>query len=72
MEIERIMWSWPRVVAAAENDWSKSFAKSIAIQARRKTWTPSDKQAALMRSMVSQLHTHNQQQGGDFSVIEDD
>lgn len=67
MEIERIMWSWPRVMAEAETEWAKGFAQSIARQARRRSWTPSPKQARLMRQMVGQL---GRGQGeGDFDVI---
>ena len=71
MEIERIMWSWPRVNAAARTDWAKGFAASIARQARRRNWQPTPKQAALMRRMVDELFTHGTEEG-DFAVIEQD
>ncbi len=43
MEIERILWSWPRVVSAARTERAKGFAASIATQARRWAWKPSPK-----------------------------
>ncbi len=69
IEIERLMWSWPRVEAAAQDAWTRNFAKSIARQAKRRSWTPSPKQAALMRRMVQSLHRHADE-GGGFDVIE--
>ncbi|WP_138468245.1 hypothetical protein [Poseidonocella sp. HB161398] len=67
MEIERLLWSWPRVIERAESGWERDFAKSIYQQARRPKWMPSPKQANLMRSMVAGLYRPN---GGGCDVID--
>jgi len=70
-QVERVLWSWPRVVEAAENDWAKGFALSIAKQSRRRGWRPSPKQLALMKNMVAQIYARDGDEGGDgFDVIE--
>lgn len=66
--VEELLWSWPTVCRMATNDWAKNFAASIAKQARRRGWTPSPKQHALMNSMVAELYRHTGE--GDFEVIE--
>lgn len=51
---------WPRVTRRAMRDgdqWAQGFAKSIARQGRRASWSPSPKQAHIMRRMVSDLAT---------------
>jgi len=66
MEIERILWSWPRVVATARGDWAKGFTASIGKQMRRPGWQPTEKQAGIMRRMVAELYSAP---GEDFDVV---
>ena len=48
----------PHVAEAAQTEWARGFAKSITKQARRKGWSPSGKQVAVMRELVSDLFAH--------------
>jgi hypothetical protein len=61
------LFHWNLVIKAATDEWAKNFAKSIANQSRRRGWKPTPKQLALMRSMVSALFTHGDD---DLSLIE--
>lgn len=61
-QVERVLWSWPTVIEKAETDWARSFARSIAAQARKPKWRPSPKQLSLMKEMVAQLY-----RGRDFT-----
>ena len=58
-EVERLLFHWPRVVEVAPAGWPRDFAASIARQSRRRAWTPSPKQAGLMRQMVSELFAYS-------------
>ena len=57
-EIERLLHHMPTVAQTAKNDWTKGFAQSVVKQARRKGWSPSGKQLAVMRELVSDLFAH--------------
>lgn len=54
-EVERLLFHWPAVIRAAQEDWAKTFAQSIALQSRRRGWNPSAKQLGIMRRMVAEL-----------------
>ena len=68
--VDELLHHWPAVLQAAENEWAKSFATSIAKQARRRGWNPTPKQRALMHRMVEQLFAVDDD-GDDFRLIED-
>jgi len=68
-EIERLLWHMPTVATRASNAWARDFALSIKRQANRKGWKPSPKQLAMMRSMVSELFTHEQEES-ELQLIE--
>ncbi|WBU51890.1 hypothetical protein [Paracoccus sp. SCSIO 75233] len=68
--VEELLWSWPTVCRMASTVWARSFAASIAKQAKRRHWTPSPKQHALMQRMVSELYQHKSNGEGDFDVID--
>jgi len=59
LELDEIMTlQWPRVIRRAMVDgdeWERGFAKSIARKAKRASWHPSPKEAAIMRRMVRDL-----------------
>jgi hypothetical protein len=69
-EIERLIYHMPTVARLAENDFAKGFAHSVMKQSRRKGWKPSLKQLPVMRELVSDLFTHDPDQGGDIQLIE--
>lgn len=52
---------WPmvvrRVMADGSDDWLMGFVRSIARHGKRPSWRPSDKQAGIMRRLVSELGT---------------
>lgn len=56
---EIIETKWPAVVRRAmadgSDDWLKGFVRSIAKQAKRANWKPSQRQAQLMRRLVADL-----------------
>lgn len=54
-ELDRLMYYWRRVIATATESWARGFALNIQRQARRSSWRPTPKQAALMRQMVAEL-----------------
>lgn len=57
-EIITVHWgSVLRRVMTDGDDWSKGFVRSIARHAKRPTWRPTPKQAALMRRFVTELGT---------------
>ena len=69
---EIIIFWWPKVLrrAMAGNDeWLKSFARSIARNGKRPAWSPSEKQAQLMRKIVAELNTAPEP---DLLLIEED
>ena len=70
-EVERLLFHWPRVVEAAPAGWPRDFALSIVTQSRRRGWSPSPKQADLMRRMVGDLFTYGSA-GHDDPLIEED
>ena len=55
-ELDRIMTQWGAVISHADDEWSRGFALNIKRCARRPSWRPSVKQAALMRQAVASLH----------------
>ncbi|MDP5307574.1 hypothetical protein [Paracoccus spongiarum] len=68
--IDELLWSWPTVCKAATNDWARGFALSIAKHSKRRNWTPSPKQHALMNRLVAELYRHRGDFDDDFEVIE--
>lgn len=71
-ELERLLFHWHRVVSTAPKGWAHDFAVSIATQARRRGWTPSPKQAAMMVRMVGDLFAYGAETGAgdDDPLIE--
>jgi len=60
-ELDEILtFRWPavvrRVMAEESDDWLKGFVRSIARHGKRKSWTPSHKQEALMRQLLAEQH----------------
>ncbi len=49
------------------DEWSQTFAKSIARHAKRASWRPSIKQAQIMRRMAAELRTAPEP---EFELIE--
>ena len=63
---------WPRVIRRAMVDgdeWTQTFAKSIARQGKRRNWMPSARQAEIMRRLVSELGRPDEE---PFDLIEDE
>ena len=70
-ELDQILTlEWPKVIRAVmaegQDEWLKGFVLSIARQGKRRSWTPSPKQAALMRQMINELRQRDE----DCEVIE--
>jgi hypothetical protein len=61
---EIIETKWPAVVRRAmadgSDEWIKGFVRSIAKQAKRANWKPTQRQASLMRRLVADLTLSNQ------------
>lgn len=53
-EVDRLLFSWRRVIAQAEG-WSRGFALSIQRDRKRPGWMPSPKQLAVMQRLVAEL-----------------
>ena len=68
--IEELLFHMPTVAKTASSDWAKGFALSVVQQSRRRGWKPSDKQVAIMRTMVSELFTVRRSDDDDLSLIE--
>lgn len=66
--IDELIWHMPGVAREAQNEWVRGFAISILRFSKRKAWEPSVKQEALMRRLVAERSTHQD----DFEVIEDE
>lgn len=64
--VDELLFHWPAVVRLAENDWAKDFAKSIAMQSRRRHWKPTPKQIGIMQRMVADLFIHTGQEDCDL------
>ncbi|MCA0851437.1 hypothetical protein [Salipiger thiooxidans] len=72
IELDEIMvHSWPmvlrRVMSEETDEWLKGFVRSIARHGKRAAWRPTEKQAQIMRRLVSELGTAPD----DVSLIED-
>lgn len=65
--VDELLWSWPSVCKAVKDEWAKGFALSIAKHAKRRNWTPTPKQYAMMHRLVADLYETR----GDFDLIED-
>jgi len=48
-----------RTMACSGNEWEANFARSILRQAKRPTWSPSEKQQQIMQRLVSEMFTHS-------------
>ncbi len=74
-EIDEIMLlRWPAVMRrtmAEGDDWLKGFVKSIARNAKRRTWHPSVKQEAIMRRLVAEVG-RPPSSDDDLNLIEDE
>ncbi len=70
--IEELLFHMPTVAKTAGTDWAKGFALSVIGQSRRRNWRPTDKQVAMMRTMVSELFTMARayEADDDLSLIE--
>jgi hypothetical protein len=70
-ELDEILtFRWPGVtrrVMAEGDDFLKGFVRSIARHGKRKSWTPSAKQAALLRRLV---RDHSAAPEPQFDLIE--
>ena len=64
--LEVLLHHIPGVIASAENEWTRGFAKSVLRQSRNPNWKPSPKQDAIMQRMVAETLREN-----DVVVIED-
>jgi hypothetical protein len=69
--LEELLFHMPTVARLAKTDFVKGFALSVVKQSHRRNWTPSAKQYALIRQMVSDLftQTHNEADD-DIDLIE--
>lgn len=61
-ELEEILtYRWPMilrtVMADGSDEWLKGFVRSIAHHGKRPSWRPSEKQAQIMRRLVSEMAT---------------
>lgn len=60
-ELDEILFRWPgllrTLIAKGADDWAIGFAKSIAKQGKRANWTPSARQAVIMRRLVAEHGT---------------
>ena len=54
-ELERTLFHWPAVIDRAPDGWAKGFAKNIDKSSRKRGWRPTQRQAQVMRNMVSDL-----------------
>ena len=71
VELERVLFHWPYVVAHCETEWAPAFATSIARQAKRRNWKPLQKQWPIMCQMVRELFAqHASISGDDLAEIE--
>jgi hypothetical protein len=73
--LDELMFHWPTVIRRAETDWARTFARSVAVQSRRRNWQPSPKQRQIMISMVSDLFSASAYRDSDsdnLTVIDDD
>lgn len=67
-ELDEILtYRWPmvvrRVMADGSDEWAKGFVRSIARHGKRPSWRPSQKQAQIMRRLVTELGTANVKKG---------
>lgn len=69
-ETERLLVHWPRVVTLAPEGWPRDFARSVSKQCNRRGWRPTEKQASILRRMVSELFTHGTADPDDFDLID--
>lgn len=68
--LDELLFHMP-TVARLGNGWAAGFARSILRQSRRRGWRPSEKQRAVMASLVSDLFRNAKDEGGDIDLIED-
>lgn len=53
-EVDRLLFSWGRVIANAEG-WTRGFALGIQRDRKRHGWSPTPRQLATMRRLVAEL-----------------
>ena len=69
--LEELLFHMPTVARLAKSDWAKGFALSVVKQSHRRNWTPTAKQYALIRQMVSELFSRPHDQAAeDIDLIE--
>lgn len=69
--LEELLFHMPTVARLAKTDWAKGFALSVVKQSNRRNWTPSAKQYALIRQLVSELFSRPYDQSSeDVDLIE--
>lgn len=54
-EVDQLLFRWRRVIADAEDEWTRGFALSIQRARKRSGWTPSTRQLSVMRRLVAEL-----------------
>lgn len=71
--VEECLHHWRAVIGAERDDWTRSFALSIARQAKRRNWKPSPRQLGVMRRLVADLFNNPDRVGDvDIEVIDFD
>lgn len=69
--LEELLFHMPTVARLARTEWAKGFALSVVKQSHRRNWTPTAKQYALIRQMVSDLFSRpNDGPDEDIDLIE--
>lgn len=73
LELDEILTiHWPALVRRAMIDgdeWTRSFAKSIARNGKRQSWRPTPKQEAIMRRLLREMAQNEPDPG---NLIEDE
>lgn len=68
--LEELLFHWNAVINRARDDWTKSFALSIAAASKRRHWKPTPKQLGIMQRLVREMFVHWAAEGDDAKVIE--
>jgi hypothetical protein len=54
LSVESLVYWLEPVACRATNDWTRTFARSVLRQSRRRGWKPSPKQEAIMHRLLSE------------------
>lgn len=69
-EVDRLLFSWPRVIGAASG-WTRGFALGVQRDRKRHGWMPTARQLSLMRRLVAELPaTARDAEADDLPLIE--